>query len=75
MMLDFGQGVGTISRMILVGVPSCSIAYRYLSKLIRQGFRVDQVCLILAENGDSPAGAIYGHVWVLIDEVVCEKLR
>ena len=75
MMLDFRQGVGTVSRMLLVGIPSCGIAYRYLGKLIRQGFRIDQVFLILSENGDSLIGTIYGHVWVLIDEVVCEKLR
>jgi hypothetical protein len=75
MTFDFGQHVGTVSRMLLVGIPSCGIAYRYLGKLIRQGFRIDQVCLILAENSDSLAGAIYGYVWVLIDEVVCEKLR
>jgi hypothetical protein len=75
MMFDFGQRVGTVSRMLLVGIPSCGIAYRYLGELIRQGFCIDQVFLIFSENGDSLTGAIYGHLWVLIDEVVCEKLR
>lgn len=74
-MFDFRQCVGTVSRILLAGIPSCGIAYRYLGKLIRQGFRINQVCLILSENGDSLTGVIYGHVWILIDEVVCEKLR
>jgi hypothetical protein len=75
MMLDFRQGVGTVSTKVSGGIPNCSIAYRYLGELIRQGFCIDRVFLILSESGDSPTGAIYGHVWVLIDEDVCEKLR
>ena len=75
MMLDFRQGVGTVSTKVSGDIPNCSITYRYLGELIRQGFRIDQVFLILAENNDSLAGAICGHVWVFIDEVACEKLR
>ena len=75
MMLDFRQGVGTVSTKVSGDIPNCSITYRYLGELIRQGFCIDQVILIVAENGDRLAGAIHGHVWFLIDEVACEEFR
>lgn len=73
MMFDFGQGVGTeatqLSHPIPHHRPRCSVAYCHLNELINQGFRIEQACLVLFENGEGLGSAVRGYGWVLVDKV------